>query len=269
MEEKETNVIEVQEESKVDGDRGWCVYCHTNKTNGKKYFGITSQNVEARWRHGFGYQNQIVFWRAIKKYGWDGFNHEVVMDSLTEDEAKQAEIELIKLYKTNCSKYNHPAYGYNMTDGGDGSTGRVLSIETRQRIGKAVKGKMVGEKNPFFGQKHTEETRNKMKENHYDCSGANSHRSFPVYCVELQELFWGCRDASNKYGIHRNSIGSCCIGKYTYAGKHPITGEPLHWLYVFDKQFKDNRVAQGAITLGYITEEQVQEYLNNLKQKGE
>ena len=31
---------------------------------------------------------------------------------------------------------------------------------------------------------------------------------------------------------------------------------------------QDGVVIQGAITLGYITEEQVHEYLNNLRQKG-
>lgn len=264
MLEMTDEVVEVQKDTKLDDGKKWCVYCHTNKINGKRYFGITSQDINERWKNGFGYQNQVVFWRAINKYTWDGFSHEIVVENLTENEAKQKEIELIALYKTNCSRYTNPAYGYNMTDGGNGSTGRITSEETRQKIGNALKGKLAGDKNPFFGQKHDEETRKRMSENHYDCSGINSNNYFPVYCIELQELFWGCKDAQNKYGVHRNSVGNCCMGKYTYAGKHPVTKEKLHWLYVFDKQFKDGRVTQGAITLEYITQEQADEYLSNL-----
>ena len=43
------------------------------------------------------------------------------------------EILLIALYKSNCCKYRNPSYGYNMTDGGDGTVGRVCSEETKQK----------------------------------------------------------------------------------------------------------------------------------------
>ena len=89
MEEKTENVIEVQESQQVDDENKWCVYCHTNKTNGKKYFGITSKNPEDRWKNGNGYCNQIVFWNAIQKYGWDNFKHEIIVDNITEKEAKE------------------------------------------------------------------------------------------------------------------------------------------------------------------------------------
>ena len=36
---------------------------------------------------------------------------------------------------------------------------------------------------------------------------------------------------------------------------------------VYDKITKDGTAIQGAVSLGYITEEQVNNYLNNLKQK--
>ena len=50
----------------VDGERKWYVYCHTNKINGKKYIGITSQVPEERWRYGAGYKNQVVFGEQFK-----------------------------------------------------------------------------------------------------------------------------------------------------------------------------------------------------------
>lgn len=46
------------------------VYLHTNKTNNKKYVGITKQSLQDRWRHdGLGYKTQQKFFRAILKYG--------------------------------------------------------------------------------------------------------------------------------------------------------------------------------------------------------
>ena len=40
--------------------------------------------------------------------------------------------------------------------------------------GKWRKQNFCGDSNPFYGKKHTEETRNKMCENHADCSGSKS-----------------------------------------------------------------------------------------------
>mgnify|MGYP003449930680 CR=1 FL=1 len=109
------------------------VYMHTNLTNHKTYVGITCRNVQERWQNGLGYKkDQPVFYNAIKKYGWDGFEHIIFAEHLTEEEAKHMERLLIAIYKTNCKKYDHPECGYNMTDGGDGIFGVRHSEETKQ-----------------------------------------------------------------------------------------------------------------------------------------
>lgn len=117
-------------------DKVWCVYMHINKINDKKYIGITSKHPEQRWKNGSNYRkdSQPVFYRAIQKYTWDGFHHIIIATGLNENEAKQMEVELIALYKTNCCRYNNPDFGYNMTDGGDGSAGHILSDETKEKI---------------------------------------------------------------------------------------------------------------------------------------
>lgn len=49
----------------------YLVYVHTNKINGKKYVGQSSNIVE-RWRNGGkNYFSSIKFFRAIQKYGWE------------------------------------------------------------------------------------------------------------------------------------------------------------------------------------------------------
>lgn len=93
------------------------VYMHVNKTNQKKYIGITSQKPEDRWGpNGCHYHSQY-FAKAIKKYGWDGFDHFILCEGLEEDEAKEIEIALIAEHSSNNSDF-----GYNCTIGGDGVT---------------------------------------------------------------------------------------------------------------------------------------------------
>lgn len=163
-------------------DKKWCVYIHTNKINNKAYIGITCKPPEQRWRNGEGYsKDQPVFYRAIQKYGWNNFEHIIWENNLTEGEAKDLEIRLIALFKTNCVKYREPEFGYNMTDGGDGTAGRKHTKETKEKIRIAATGRKLsedarlkfseikkGEKNSFYGKHHSEETKkilsNKAKE---------------------------------------------------------------------------------------------------------
>lgn len=113
----------------------YSVYMHTNKINNKKYVGMTKQNPESRWRHGSGYKGMI-FYNAINKYGWDGFNHEIIYDGLNHEEACDLEKYLIKSYNTTSKKY-----GYNRDAGG--TSGKELSAETKALIGSYHKGKKL------------------------------------------------------------------------------------------------------------------------------
>lgn len=97
-------------------NKTYCVYAHINKTNGKIYIGQTifGDNPEKRWRNGEGYNSCTIFYRAIQKYGWDGFDHEVIASNLTQDEANHFEELLIQQLDTT-----NPKYGYNIQLGGD------------------------------------------------------------------------------------------------------------------------------------------------------
>ena len=74
--------------------------------------------------------------------------------------------------------------------------------------------------------KLTEDTLHKIS---VSTSGSRNPRAFPIYCPELNEEFWGAKEAHDKYGICMSSISQCVGGKIGHAGKHPITGEPLTW----------------------------------------
>lgn len=236
------------EEVKIE-DRKWCVYMHINKINNKMYIGITSRNPEERWgKNGVQYnkKTQSLFANAIQKYGWDGFEHVIFAENLSQEEAKHIEMLLIALYKTNSCRYRDPEYGYNMTDGGDGTLGHINSEETRSKISTKAKeryadpknhpmyGKHIpSERNPFYGKCHTEETKIKLKEhaikrfqniiNHPSYGRGKAVIQFNLDGVKINE-FISATDAEKHTSINSTSIRRCCCGKYKTAGNYK-------WMY--------------------------------------
>lgn len=117
----------------------YCVYVHINKFNGKKYVGqtINGNNINKRWVNGLGYRSCTVFYKAIKKYGWNNFEHDIVASNLTLEEANHFEELLIRELDTM-----NPLNGYNLKSGGENNK---LSDETKRKIGNANKGRIISE----------------------------------------------------------------------------------------------------------------------------
>lgn len=155
----------------------WCVYCHTNKTNNKIYVGITSVGTKERWGiEGSGYKTQV-FGRAIEKYGWDNFNHEIIHDNVNESFAKNEEMRLIEFYDSN-----NPKKGYNLTKGGDGSLGFFASDETRKKQSVSAK------------------KRTDLKKE--------------VICLETGEIFESTIECAKFLGVHPSNVINVCNGKH-------------------------------------------------------
>lgn len=97
--------------------KSWTVYKHISPS-GKVYVGISS-NVKNRWAaSGYYYcLSDTAFSRAIRKYGWDNFQHIIINEGLNHQEACNMEIELIAYYKAK-------GISYNITDGGEGFCGK-------------------------------------------------------------------------------------------------------------------------------------------------
>lgn len=56
------------------------------------------------------------------------------------------------------------------------------------------------------------------------------HLGYMVKCIETGEIFPSIAEATKWCGLKSHSnIRECLIGKYKSAGKHPQTGEKLHW----------------------------------------
>lgn len=134
----------------------YTVYMHKNKTNGKKYIGITGREPEVRWKHGKDYKTCTAINRAFEKYGWNGFDHIILFSGLTKEEACAKEIELIEKYNTR-----DPSYGYNICVGGSGTLGCSFSEDELKRRSEYWKG----ENNPNYkGKMWTPEYREHMRQ---------------------------------------------------------------------------------------------------------
>lgn len=208
--------------------------------------------------------------RAWNKYGQDAFIFSI-LELCDEKDLNSLEIEYIAYYKANDEEYGYNltiggdgVRGWIPTDEWREKLKVVNAGENNPMFGKKhteetknkIRQKKVGDKNsmygkrgensPSYGRKHTEAELEKMrnvnkgkhmsdafrKKQSQAKSGQNNPRSRAVYCPELNEYFWGAQEVQNKYGISRDGVAKCCKGKQKSAGKHPITGEKLHWMYV-------------------------------------
>lgn len=149
--------------SNVDTDKKFCVYVHTNKINGKRYVGVTSQDPEKRWNKGKGYtKRQPHMYNAIQKYGWENFNHEILIDGISLEDASSLERMLIKAWQLQ-----NRQFGYNDQSGGLEHSS--LSKEIREKIGNAHKGKKQSEEHKKHlseskkGQLLSEKTKEKIR----------------------------------------------------------------------------------------------------------
>lgn len=130
----------------------YTVYKHISPSN-KVYIGITRQKPERRWANGHGYKDTLYLSNAIKKYGWENFEHEILCTGLTKKEAEQKEIELIAFYKSN-----NREFGYNIANGGNGFG--MHSDETKKKMSESK----MGEKHPKYGQHLSDEYKQRISE---------------------------------------------------------------------------------------------------------
>lgn len=324
-------IIDVQNETKIDDEKKWCVYMHTSPS-GKKYIGITGNKPERRFNHGNGYLRkgkdgkyfQPAMAYAILKYSNfdDEWKHEILYDGLTQTDAENKEKQLIAKYKTNDSRY-----GYNISSGGNAMVG-----EDNPMYGKSLKdfiseeayeqwktnisvgvskfyaehpeeckkrsdrtkvlwenkdfremftSKMSGENNPnygchrfsrenhpMWGKHQSEESKKKNRDAHIGKQvGIDNPTSKPIYCPELNRIFWGAKQAHDEFGINVSHISDCCRGKRKHAGVDSSTNIQLSWFFCKDYEWKDGEFINGAVSLGYITQQDLDNYLNNLRQK--
>ena len=163
----------------------------------KSYIGQTITKVEDRWQNGRGYTSiDTKFAKAIKKYGWDNFHHDIVetVECETKEELKDI---LNKLESYYIEEFDSFYNGYNSTTGGDSY---IMSEESIAKMCHKVVCLNTGD---IFNSMI--DVLNWLKENGAD---------IPKGSVGM--------------------ISVCCSGSHKRALKHPLTGEHLVWVYYED-----------------------------------
>jgi hypothetical protein len=191
------------------------VYMHKNKINNKVYIGITKQKPQYRWNDGNGYKTQL-FYKAILKYGWDNFEHYILFEHLTKQEAEYKEIQLIKKYNSHCGKY-----GYNvLNDINKHRTERNLRKKRKKREVKEKTKEKLRKAN--LGKHLSLETKNKLSKLRKGKSNFKNMKK--IICIETNIIYNGLIIASQKTNINFKNIQSVCSGRSKTAGGY-------HWQY--------------------------------------
>lgn len=116
------------------------------------YIGIGS---DLKYNRANSIKDRNIFWRRIANK--TQYRVEIMLDDLSWEEACEKEKEFIQIYGRGDLKNGTLC---NLTDGGDGACGVIFDEYRRKEISE----RYSGEKNPFYGKKHSTQTINKLKD---------------------------------------------------------------------------------------------------------
>lgn len=189
----------------------------TNLTNNKKYIGQTVRSLERRKQAHISEsktkRDTYYFHQALSKLGYENFKWEIIDICNTIEKLNELEIFYIGYYDT----YNN---GYNLTTGGDGRCGWIITERARRNFSIAN----TGENNPRYGVVPSEETRQKIsdaltgticaEETKQKISkalkgkfcGKNSPRSKAV--IYNGKLYESMSELADELQVHRTTIGN-------------------------------------------------------------
>lgn len=132
------------------------IYKIENLINHKVYIGKSTNIIKRFQRHASSTHN-VLLKRAFKKYGFENFSFEILIETYDLD---YWEIFLIQLF--NAVDKEH---GYNLAYGGEGGK---LCEESIEKMSKKLKGRKAWNKGLHYHKRcsPSEETRKKMSESH-------------------------------------------------------------------------------------------------------
>jgi group I intron endonuclease len=219
------------------------IYCIKNIVNNKMYIGLTNDISRRRREHLSALRNNKHENRHLQN-SWNFYKEEsfvfYVLEECSTDMLDEREKYYISKYQSNNDKF-----GYNMESGGRSE--QEVSDETRKKMSDSLKGREFSEEHKLkiskalTGREFSDESKEKMRQAKVGkMNGENHPRHRPVYSPELDKEFWGAKEVEDLYGIDRTYIYACLSGRQKSAGKHPVTGEKLHWFAIDSLQTIQN-----------------------------
>lgn len=213
------------------------VYRHIrNDKNVPFYIGIGTHNTKSNnqlWKYCRAYNkcNRNPIWKKIKNK--TTYKVEILVDNLNHIEANNKEIEFIKLYGRIDLKTGTLA---NLTNGGDGCQGHIISENQKKKISQSLtgrkyseefklklslahKGKYTGKDHPMYGKTHTQTTKAKISKTKTGKNkGKNNSRSKEVIDVQTGIVYPCLKEVSNILNIKNQTLSAKLIsgktGKY-------------------------------------------------------
>ena len=214
----------------------YVIYCHTNIKTNQKYIGQTKNKTpKYRWNNGNGYTYNTRFYNDILLYGWEnGFEHQIIKDKLTAEEANYWEDYYINYYDTL-----NPEKGYNLKRNCTGVPSaetkinmsiaqyqRYTNQEERQKTSKKVKQYYID--NPEKAKERGQDIKKWRLEHPEKVKQLNQQLSTQIECIETGQVFCSISEASRILKINRKSINRCILMQQR-------TANNLHW-----RIFEDN-----------------------------
>lgn len=127
----------------------YTIYLATNTINGKSYVGFDSKWPKRKYEHRYHSttSSNQVFYNAIRKYGWDNFEWNILYQS-HDGLHTLSVMENYFIIEHNSYVHFNNSNGYNMTLGGEGTVGYKHTNTTKNNISKALIGKTKGISKP-------------------------------------------------------------------------------------------------------------------------
>lgn len=220
--------------------------------SGKSYIG---QTIDQRRRKSNFYNTNCYYSghrldNAIKKYGVETFTYEILIQ-IIEESRDALRDKLDELEKYYIEKFDSYYNGYNMTLGGSGTKGCFHTEESRKKLSLRAKGRpsptrgkplseeqkkilseyaktRIGEKNPFYGRKHSDNSKDKIRK-------ANSKPVLQLDSIteEVINEYSSAREAAKALGKPKSyvEIGKVCKNYISPSGKHYMTAIGYKWKF--------------------------------------
>ena len=227
-----------------------CIYCYTNKVNGKKYVGQAvdfikrhKTHINQAYNENQKYDYNVPFHNAIRRHGIENFEIEILIENLqNQEELNYWECYYIVEFDTLAKNQK----GYNLASGGSngnplaGKTDEELAERSR-KISETMNNKSEEElaeirrkqseahkgKNPYSGK--SDEELAEIRRKWHETMNNKSEEEKAERSRKISEANKG--EKNGMYGVHR-------YGEKNPRARKVVSVDPLTKQFVFIWQYK-------------------------------